>query len=53
MDVPINERNELKCRDILKVLYLEYTQCLEIPKKSFTDNSEDVVYQDVYSSQIV
>jgi len=32
--------------DTLAILYLEYTKCLEIPKKPFTNNDEDVVYQD-------
>ncbi len=36
--------------DTLAILYLEYTQCLEIPKKPFTNNNEDVVYQDYDSS---
>ncbi len=33
-------------RDTLAILYLEYTQCLQIPKKSFVDSDEDIVYQD-------
>ena len=33
-------------RDTLAILYLEYTQCLQIPKKLFVDSTEDVVYQD-------
>ena len=33
-------------RDTLAILYLEYTQCLQIPKKSFVDSGEDIVYQD-------
>ena len=36
--------------DTLALLYLEYTQCLEIPKKPFKENDEDVVYQDYGSS---
>jgi hypothetical protein len=36
--------------DTLAILYLEYTQCLEIPKKPFTNNGEDVVYQDYDNS---
>lgn len=33
-------------RDTLAILYLEYTQCLQIPKKSFVDSDEGIVYQD-------
>lgn len=33
-------------RDTLAILYLEYTQCLQIPKKSFVDSDEDVDYHD-------
>ena len=32
--------------DTLAILYLEYTQCLEIPKKTSIDDSEDVTYND-------
>ena len=32
--------------DTLAILYLEYTQCLEIPKKSFVNSNDNVVYQD-------
>ena len=31
-------------RDTLAVLYLEYTQCLQIPKKPFTSNDEGTEY---------
>ncbi|AFS82597.1 hypothetical protein [Candidatus Nitrosopumilus sediminis] len=33
-------------RDTLAILYLQYTQCLQIPKKSFVNGNEDVVYHD-------
>ena len=32
--------------DTLAILYLQYTQCLQIPKKSFGDNVGDVIEQD-------
>lgn len=32
--------------DSLALLYLEYTQCLEIPKKSLTGSNDDIIYQD-------
>lgn len=32
--------------DTLAILYLEYTQCLQIPKSPFTNNEEDIVYHD-------
>jgi len=33
-------------RDTLAILYLQYTQCLEIPKKSFVNSEENIVYHD-------
>ena len=33
-------------RDTLAILYLEYTQCLQIPKKSFADSDEEIIYHD-------
>jgi len=32
--------------DTLAILYLEYTQCLQIPKSPFTNSGEDIVYRD-------
>ena len=33
-------------RDTLAVLYLEYTQCLQIPKKPFINSDEDIEHSD-------
>jgi len=33
-------------KDTLAILYLQYTQCLQIPKKSFANSDEDIVYHD-------
>lgn len=33
-------------RDTLAILYLEYTQCLQIPKKPFINSDENTVYYD-------
>ena len=33
-------------RDTLAILYLEYTQCLQIPKSPFTNSGDDFVYHD-------
>lgn len=33
-------------RDTLAILYLEYTQCLQIPKSPFTNSGDGIVYHD-------
>ncbi|MGY5147913.1 MAG: hypothetical protein ACW9W4_07940 [Candidatus Nitrosopumilus sp. bin_7KS] len=34
-----------RAKDTLAILYLQYTQCLQIPKKSFVNSDEDMVYR--------